>query len=45
MLNWKEIEETIRLFKEAQETGEEFCISCPVDKCEDCPYEQYCGVE
>lgn len=42
MLNWLEIEDTIKLLEESERNGEEVEIQCPVEKCSECPFEKYC---
>lgn len=41
-MDWNYIEETLKLLKEAKESGEEVSIQCPVDDCNECPFFDYC---
>ena len=37
-----DIEDKIKLLEEAERTGEEVLIDCPVNNCEECPFSRYC---
>ena len=41
-MDWNDIEETLKLLKEAEKNGEEIEIQCLCDNCDECPFGYYC---